>query len=42
MCVDFRDLNKACPNDCYILPQIDQIVDSTSGYDLLCFMNAYQ
>lgn len=42
MCVDFRDLNKACPNDCYPLPQIDQIVDSTSGYELLCFMDAYQ
>lgn len=42
MPVDFRDLNKACPNDCYPLPQIDQIVDSTSGYDLLCFMDAYQ
>ncbi|GJZ28943.1 reverse transcriptase domain-containing protein [Tanacetum coccineum] len=23
MCVDFKDLNKACPKDCYQLPEID-------------------
>ncbi|XP_073138060.1 uncharacterized protein [Henckelia pumila] len=42
MCVDFRDLNKACPKDCYLLPRIDQLVDSTSRCELLCFMDAYQ
>ncbi|XP_073017975.1 uncharacterized protein [Primulina eburnea] len=42
MCVEFRDLNKACPKDCYPLPRIGQLVDSTSGYELLCFMDAYQ
>ncbi|XP_073120998.1 uncharacterized protein [Henckelia pumila] len=42
MCVDFRDLNKACPKDCYPLPRIDQLVDSTSGHELLCFLDAYQ
>ncbi|XP_073033863.1 uncharacterized protein [Primulina eburnea] len=31
MCVDFRDLNKACPKDHYSLPRIDQLVDSTYG-----------
>ncbi|XP_075481101.1 uncharacterized protein LOC142521805 [Primulina tabacum] len=30
MCVDFRDLNKACPKDCYPLPRIDQLVDNTA------------
>lgn len=30
MCIDFRDLNRACPKDHYLLPQIDQLVDSTS------------
>jgi hypothetical protein len=34
-------LNKACPKDHFPLPQIDQIVNSTSGYDLLCFVDAY-
>ncbi|XP_073063957.1 uncharacterized protein [Primulina eburnea] len=42
MCVDFRDLNKACPKDHYPLPMIDQLVDSTSGFELLSFMDAYQ
>ncbi|XP_073060300.1 uncharacterized protein [Primulina eburnea] len=42
ICVDFRDLNKACPKDHYPLPWIDQLVDSTSGYELLSFMDAYQ
>ncbi|XP_075504440.1 uncharacterized protein LOC142541868 [Primulina tabacum] len=42
MCVDFRELNKSCPKDHYPLPRIDQLVDSTSGCDLLSFMDAYQ
>ncbi|XP_075492540.1 uncharacterized protein LOC142530602 [Primulina tabacum] len=42
MCVDFRDLNKACPKDHYPLPRIDQLVDSNSGFELLSFMDAYQ
>ena len=32
MCVDFTDLNKACPKDSYSLPCIDQLVDSTVGH----------
>ncbi|XP_075478767.1 uncharacterized protein LOC142519613 [Primulina tabacum] len=42
MCVDFRDLNKACPKYCYPLSRIDQLVDSTSGCELLSFLDAYQ
>lgn len=42
MCIDFRDLNKACPKDHYPLPRIDQLVDSTSGCQLLSMMDAYQ
>ena len=41
ICVDYTDLNKAGPNDEYPLPRIDQIVDSTSGCELLCFLVAY-
>jgi hypothetical protein len=41
MCIDYTNLNKACPKDQYPLPQIDQIVDSTSGCDLLSFLDAY-
>ncbi|KAL0458116.1 UNVERIFIED_CONTAM: Polyprotein P3 [Sesamum latifolium] len=42
MCIDFRDLNKACPKDFYPLPRIDQLVDSTSGCELLSMMDASQ
>ncbi|KAL0360412.1 UNVERIFIED_CONTAM: Retrovirus-related Pol polyprotein from transposon [Sesamum radiatum] len=42
MCIDFRDLNKACPKDFYPLPRIDLLVDSTSGFELLSMMDASQ
>ena len=41
MCVDFTDLNKACPKDNYPLPRIDRLVDSTTGHKLLSFMDAF-
>jgi hypothetical protein len=41
MCIDYTSLNKACPKDPYPLPRIDQIVDSTSGCNLLSFLDAY-
>jgi ribonuclease HI len=41
MCVDFTDLNKACPKDSFPLPRIDLLVDSTSGHELLSFMDAF-
>jgi hypothetical protein len=41
MCIDYTNLNKDCPKDPYPLPRIDQIVDSTSGCDLLSFLDAY-
>jgi hypothetical protein len=41
LCVDFTSLNKACPKDPYPLSRIDQIVDSTTGSDLLCFLDAF-
>ena len=34
-------LNKACPKDPFPLLHIDQIVDSTSGCETLCFLDAY-
>lgn len=27
VCVDYINLNKACPKDCYLIPKIDQMVD---------------
>ena len=41
MCVDFTNLNKACPKDSYPLPRIDQLVDSTTGHRLLSFMDDF-
>ena len=41
MCVDFTDLNKACPKDDFPLPRIDQLVDSTAGHKLLTFMDTF-
>nr|GFA99604.1 reverse transcriptase domain-containing protein [Tanacetum cinerariifolium] len=42
MCVDFTDLNKACPQDCYPLPEIDWKVESLRGYPFKCFLDAYK
>nr|KYP55822.1 Transposon Ty3-I Gag-Pol polyprotein [Cajanus cajan] len=41
MCVDYTDLNKACPKDSYPLPSIDRLVDGASGHALLNFLDAY-
>ncbi|XP_068474937.1 uncharacterized protein [Phaseolus vulgaris] len=41
MCVDFTDLNKACPKDSYPLPSIDALVDSASGCKKLSFLDAF-
>nr|GFB96127.1 reverse transcriptase domain-containing protein [Tanacetum cinerariifolium] len=42
MCVDFTYLNKACPQDCYPLPEIDWKVESLCGYPFKCFLDAYK
>nr|GEV88826.1 reverse transcriptase domain-containing protein [Tanacetum cinerariifolium] len=42
MCVDFKDLNKACPKDGYLLPEIDWNVESLGGYPNKCFLDAYK
>ena len=40
-CVDFTNLNEACPKDSFPVPRIDQMVDATAGHELLSFMDAY-
>ena len=32
MCMDFTDLNRACPKDPFPIPRIDQLVDATVGH----------
>jgi hypothetical protein len=41
MCNDYTDLNKHCPKDPFGLLQIDQVIDSTAGCDLLYFLDCY-
>src|SRR4051812_29767885 len=41
MCIDYSGLNKHCPKDPFPLPRIDQVIDSTAGAELLCFLDAY-
>ena len=41
MCMDFNDLNKACPKDSYPFPRVDVLVDSTARHQLLSFMDAF-
>ena len=41
LCIDFIDINWACPKDSFPLPRIDLIVDATTGHKLLSFMDAF-
>ena len=40
-CVDFTDLNRACPKDSYPLPRIDTLVDSMARHEFLSFIDAF-
>jgi hypothetical protein len=44
MCIDFTNLNKACPKDNFPLPRIDKIVDSVAECEVMslldCFLRA--
>ena len=42
MCVDFMDLNKACPKDSFPMPKIDQLLDATIGHPRMSFLDAFQ
>ena len=41
VCVDYTDLNEACPKDSFPLPCINQIVDATVGHGILSFLDAF-
>jgi hypothetical protein len=41
MCIDFTSLNKACPKDNFPLPQIDKIVDSASGCEVMSLLDCF-
>ncbi|XXG79912.1 hypothetical protein AAC387_Pa09g0879 [Persea americana] len=42
VCMDFTDLNKACPRDSFPLPKIDQLIDATVGHSRMSFLDPYQ
>ena len=41
VCIDYTNLNKACPKDSFPLQHIDQIVDSAAGHEILSFLDAF-
>ena len=41
MCIDFTDLNKACPKNSYPLPRVNVLVDFMAQHQLLSFMDAF-
>ena len=41
VCVDYTDLNDACPKDNFPLPRIYHIVDASAGHGMLSFLDAF-
>jgi hypothetical protein len=41
MCIDFTDLNKACPKNEFPLPRIDSLVDATASSELMSLLDCY-
>ena len=41
VCIDFRDLNKACPKDNFPTPHINQIIDNCVGSVIFSFMDGF-
>ena len=39
--VNFRDLNDVTPNDMYVMPITNMLVDSTTNNELLSFMDGF-
>ncbi|RDY05455.1 hypothetical protein CR513_10707, partial [Mucuna pruriens] len=41
MCVDYKDLNRASPNDNFPLPHVDMLVDNTIQHVFYSFMDGF-
>jgi ribonuclease HI len=41
MCIDFTDLNKACPKNEFPLPRIDSLVDAAATSELMSLLDCY-
>ena len=42
VCVDFTDLNRACPKDLFPIPKIDQLVDAMYRHPRMSFLDTFQ
>ncbi|GJV35301.1 reverse transcriptase domain-containing protein [Tanacetum coccineum] len=42
MCIDFKNVNSACPKDYYPLPEIDLKIEAVMGFPFKCFLDAYK
>ncbi|GJZ88752.1 reverse transcriptase domain-containing protein [Tanacetum coccineum] len=42
MCIDFKNLNAACPKDYYLLPEIDLKIEAGMGHPFKCLLDAYK
>jgi len=40
-CVNFWNLNKACPKDEFPLPNMDMLIDSNAGHAMFSFMDGF-
>ena len=41
VCIDFTNLNRACPKDSFPLPRIEKLIDAAAGHELMSFMDGY-
>ncbi|GKV11300.1 hypothetical protein SLEP1_g22565 [Rubroshorea leprosula] len=41
MCIDYTNLNQACPKDCYPMPSIDKLVEAAFGNERLSLLDVY-
>ena len=41
ICIDFRNLNSACPKDEFPLPITDVMIDNTCGFEMMSFIDDF-
>jgi len=41
VCINFHDINNACPKDDFPLLNIDMIIDSIAGHNMLSFIDGF-
>lgn len=40
-CIDFQDFNKSCPKDAFALPNLNMLVDATTGHSIFSFIDDF-